>query len=126
MLSNNIQRCVYLIFTDQYLKNTRKCHRNYGVNFGILVPFPYIFNMILVLYLLFYDHDYSYLVVTGGLSNLIDRLYHGYVKDYIYLPEIKIYNKKFNYICNLADIYVILGLTEYVYRNGPYYTYFLK
>ena len=118
MMINNLYKILLLICIDQYFKNTRECHRNYGINFGILIPFPSVLNTLALIYLLYYYNVYSYLIYAGGISNLIDRLYYGYVNDYIYLPEIKICNKSLNYVCNLADIYVTIGIFEYVYNNG--------
>ena len=42
------------------------------------------------------------LIMAGGLGNLIDRVYRGYVLDYLYI-------KPFG-ICNFADILVVLGV----------------
>ena len=42
------------------------------------------------------------LIVAGALSNLIDRLYFGYVVDFISF---------FNYsIFNLSDVYIVIGV----------------
>lgn len=49
------------------------------------------------------------LIITGALSNLIDRLYWGGVVDFI---TFQIAN--FKLFFNLADIFVILGLILYV------------
>ena len=45
------------------------------------------------------------MIVSGGTSNLIDRIFRGYVVDYIDINQI------FNYpIFNIADISVVLGV----------------
>lgn len=45
------------------------------------------------------------LVLAGGISNLIDRLFRGYVIDYIDI------NNLFKFpIFNIADIFVVLGI----------------
>jgi len=41
-------------------------------------------------------------VVAGGLSNIIDRLWFGGVRDFIYYPWFNLYG-------NLADIYLVSG-----------------
>lgn len=44
------------------------------------------------------------MVIGGGLSNLIDRIFRGYVVDYIDITQI------FNYpVFNIADICVVIG-----------------
>lgn len=45
------------------------------------------------------------MIISGGLSNLIDRLSRGYVVDYIDINQI------FNYpVFNIADICVVIGV----------------
>lgn len=45
------------------------------------------------------------MIISGGLSNLIDRLSRGYVIDYIDINQI------FNYpVFNIADICVVIGV----------------
>ena len=44
------------------------------------------------------------MVISGGLSNLIDRIFSGHVVDYIDINQI------FNYpVFNIADICVVIG-----------------
>ena len=42
-------------------------------------------------------------IVAGGLSNLIDRVVFGAVRDFIYYPVVSIYG-------NIADIFLVLGV----------------
>lgn len=45
------------------------------------------------------------LIISGGISNLIDRTFRGYVVDYIDINQI------INYpIFNIADIFIVLGI----------------
>ena len=48
-------------------------------------------------------------VISGGVSNLLDRLIRGYVLDYIDL-------KFFPPIFNLADIYITVGIVMLAFR----------
>ena len=48
-------------------------------------------------------------VISGGVSNLLDRLIRGYVLDYIDL-------KFFQPIFNLADIYITVGIVMLAFR----------
>ncbi len=56
------------------------------------------------------------MILAGGIGNLIDRLYRGYVIDYVYI-------KPFG-VCNFADFIIVLGaimlLIEGLYelKNG--------
>ena len=44
------------------------------------------------------------MIISGGLSNLIDRIFRGYVVDYIDITKI------FDYpVFNIADISVVIG-----------------
>lgn len=46
------------------------------------------------------------MIISGGTSNLIDRIFRGYVIDYIDINQI------FKYpIFNIADISIVLGVT---------------
>lgn len=46
------------------------------------------------------------LIISGGISNLIDRIFRGYVVDYIDI------NKIINYpVFNIADIFIVIGMT---------------
>jgi signal peptidase II len=57
------------------------------------------------------------LIAAGGLGNLIDRLFKGYVVDFIYFKSINFA------IFNLADSFVVVGaalMCVYVFtRHGP-------
>lgn len=45
------------------------------------------------------------MIISGGISNLIDRIFRGYVVDYIDINQI------FKYpIFNIADISIVLGV----------------
>lgn len=41
------------------------------------------------------------LILSGGISNLLERLWYGHVVDYIYIS---------NGVLNIADFYIILGM----------------
>lgn len=49
------------------------------------------------------------MISSGGISNLIDRIYRGYVVDYIDI------NQVFSYpIFNIADISIVLGTIGFI------------
>jgi signal peptidase II len=43
------------------------------------------------------------LILAGGLSNLLDRVIWGYVRDFIFYPGIGVYG-------NIADIILLIGV----------------
>ena len=49
-------------------------------------------------------------ILSGGIGNLMDRVSHGYVIDFIDIS--------FNpYVFNLADVYVTIGILMYLLRS---------
>lgn len=100
----------------QYLENT-------GVAFGMFKGFFYIINIItsiIILILIYFlikllSKNYiilSYVIailISGAIGNMIDRVYRGYVIDFIYfIPT--------NFpIFNLADAYVSISVILLIY-----------
>lgn len=89
--------------------------RNYGIAFGMFQNSRWIFVILTaavivgIIVYLFKTHNKSKLALTaaalivgGGLGNLIDRVFLGYVIDYISLSF-------FPPICNFADYCVTAG-----------------
>lgn len=96
---------------------------NTGIAFSLPVPYPFIiisnvFLIGLLIYLAIKELDLSNvlakmatsLLVAGGLGNLIDRLIHGFVIDFI-----SIYKYPF---FNLADAYIIIAVLLLVVFYG--------
>ena len=88
---------------------------NYGVAFGMLSSFGetvQILSISIFVATLYYLHRYqlykSYpilfwiLLIAGGIGNSIDRLYFGYVIDFI---DISLAGTHL-FVCNVADIYL--------------------
>jgi len=53
------------------------------------------------------------LVISGIVGNLIDRIVHGYVIDFISFKFIDYYFPIFN----LADSFIVVGCTLYIYKT---------
>jgi signal peptidase II len=92
---------------------------NYGISFGLFAGILPSFILILIgsfislfILLLFYKSEnkiekWSYIMIlSGALSNIIDRAVHGYVIDFIYIHYRDFYWPAFN----LADIYIFIGI----------------
>ena len=89
-------------------------YENYGISFGIELP-GHLANVLIIgfimvlLGLFWFSRNYPFIYylglifgISGGLSNLVDRLMSGFVGDFIsigYLP-----------IFNLADVFIVLGV----------------
>ena len=86
--------------------------KNYGMAFGIgngLLPtvISAILMILLVIFIALKRHEIKNLlpfvfILSGGISNLIDRIFRGYVIDYI---------SAFNFpIFNIADSFIVVGV----------------
>ena len=92
---------------------------NFGVSFGFLsgIVSPWILICIgllvvgFITYLMFNSKDLLekwglFIIISGALSNIIDRIINGYVIDFIYLHISNFYWPAFNF----ADIYISIGI----------------
>ncbi|MFA6295812.1 MAG: signal peptidase II [Patescibacteria group bacterium] len=89
--------------------------QNLGVAFGLPMPKVIMYIVIfLILYFLLQKFQQELkkmnfivlfslmLVIAGAFSNLIDRVFRGFVVDYIHLFNLS--------VLNLADLYIISGI----------------
>ena len=53
------------------------------------------------------------LVITGAISNIVDRIFNNYVLDFIYFNYKNYYWPAFNF----ADIYISVGLLLIIYQT---------
>ena len=92
---------------------------NFGVSFGLLsgIVAPWILILIgllvvgFITYLMFNSNDLLekwglFIIISGAISNIIDRIINGYVIDFIYLHISNYYWPAFNF----ADIYITFGI----------------
>lgn len=102
-------------FRFLYIKNT-------GAAFGILGGniFLLIFITLALIYYLLHELNKNInnklyliaipLIIGGALGNLIDRIFRGYVVDFI---SFIIFNKEMA-IFNIADIFIFIGVVLYI------------
>ncbi len=96
-----------------------KLEKNLGIAFGIALPKIFIITLtIIIIFLLFYFFIKYYkkqnnlicllilIVIIGAISNLLDRLFHGYVIDFINISIIPVFN--------LADFYIFVSMVIYI------------
>lgn len=100
-----------------YVKNT-------GAAFGFLSGNIILFILITIFLLYYLIHEikkkdisqlsiFSYLlIISGALGNLIDRIFRGYVVDYI---SFTLFNNEMP-IFNFADICITFGVIIYIYN----------
>ena len=92
---------------------------NFGISFGLfsglISPWLLIIIGLLVVGFIFYlmksasdmFEEWSFLIIiSGALSNIIDRIFNGYVIDFIYFHYIDFFWPAFNF----ADIYITIGI----------------
>ena len=92
---------------------------NFGISFGLfsglISPWLLIILGLLVVGFIFYlmksasdmFEEWSLLIIiSGALSNIIDRIFNGYVIDFIYFHYKDFFWPAFNF----ADIYITIGL----------------
>ena len=92
---------------------------NFGVSFGLfsglISPWLLIILGLLVVGFIFYLmksasdtlEEWSLLIIiSGALSNIIDRIFNGYVIDFIYFHYKDFFWPAFNF----ADIYITIGI----------------
>ena len=92
---------------------------NYGISFGLfsglISPWVLIILGLLVVGFIFYlmkgasdrFEEWSLLIIiSGALSNIIDRIFNGYVIDFIYFHYKDFFWPAFNF----ADIYITIGI----------------
>lgn len=88
---------------------------NRGVAFGLFQNTTWIFSIVTILimgFLIWFYQKYKFksklivtsmiLVIGGGIGNLIDRVFRGYVIDYLSVSF-------FPPVCNFADYCVVVG-----------------
>ena len=92
---------------------------NFGISFGLfsglISPWLLIILGLLVVGFIFYlmksasdmFEEWSFLIIiSGALSNIIDRIFNGYVIDFIYFHYKDFFWPAFNF----ADIYITIGI----------------
>lgn len=95
--------------------------RNYGASFGMFQGYHLLFFFITIIALIIFGYLYSKasfktkkvysisltFLIAGTLGNAIDRLFYGYVIDYIQIPFLPIVGRTF---FNLADALLNVGV----------------
>ena len=109
-----------LILIDYFLKFYYI--RNTGISFGILSNHTFIIICLTILIIIYMIYESiknknnklllvsSSLIISGAFGNLIDRLFRGYVVDFISFTLFK----REMAIFNLADMFITFGIILYI------------
>ena len=106
---------ILLIILDQLTKYFFGNVKNYGAAFGILqgyTTFLIIISLIVILVCIYYYKNKNLrlslsFILAGTMSNLIDRILLGYVRDFI---DLRIWP-----VFNLADCFNVIGVILLIY-----------
>ena len=100
-------------FDFTYLKNTGAAYGMLGGHTWLLILVSLAFIVCFIVYDIFNKSNNKWylcglsLIIGGAVGNLIDRIFLGYVRDFI---NIKI----FSFVFNLADLFITIGV---IYNN---------
>lgn len=96
---------------------------NKGISFGmlggvsnILIILLNLFVLIILCYMMFISKNYLYklislsFIIGGGIGNIVDRLYCGYVRDFI---DLHLWGYHW-YSFNVADTFITIGGLCYI------------
>lgn len=110
-----------VIIIDNFFKFS--CIKNTGISFGLLSGYRIIIILLTLLIVGFLLYELikskknnklffisSILIIGGALGNLIDRVFRGYVVDFI---SFTLFNKEMA-IFNVADILITFGIILYI------------
>lgn len=94
---------------------------NYGVTLSYLSNIPPLVLVLLSVAILLLSFKISMsrmtrvMLLSGGISNLLDRIIHGYVIDYI-----QFYIGPYHWpaVVNLADIYLCIAMCLWLFDNN--------
>lgn len=101
----------FFIFT--YVKNTGAAYGMFSDSTVMLTIISIVMVIAFVIYDVF-NHSNNMLyvlgfsfVISGAIGNIIDRIFLGYVRDFISI-------RLFNFVFNIADIFVTFGMVLFV------------
>jgi len=103
--------------------------KNYGISFGLLsknsdtsIYFILLTNIVIMCYLFYcfkLKNNYKYptlfvfnacLILCGAIGNFIDRIYYGFVRDFI-----DVHLREYHWPCfNVADVYICIGVGLFI------------
>ena len=102
---------VIIFLIHNYLASFFGIIKNFGVSFGLNNIWLFIvYGLLLVIITLWSIKENSLgliLLIVGGFSNLIDRIFFGYVRDYWDFLHLGIYNNLNDWIIGVAVLLLV-------------------
>lgn len=101
------------VFSIYYLKNYGGAMGLFLGNYFLLIFIAVVIIIALIIYFIFMEHKtYSFtigmaVVFGGAIGNLTDRLFFGFVRDFVRMDFLSIFN---NPVFNIADLSITIGL----------------
>lgn len=101
----------FFVFT--FLKNTGAAYGIFGDSTLMLSIVSIVFIFVIVLYDIFNHQNGIWYVlgigfiISGAIGNLVDRLFLGYVRDFISI-------RLFSFVFNLADLFITIGVICFI------------
>ena len=96
-----------------FVKNTGAAFGSFSSSTIFLTIISFVFVVVFVVVDIYqkrqtrlYTYGYT-LIVAGAVGNLVDRLFLGYVRDFIKFSM-------FDFVCNIADVCICIGVFLYV------------
>ncbi|MGN0961726.1 MAG: signal peptidase II [Christensenellales bacterium] len=92
-----------------YVENTGAAYGMFGGRTWILILISIVFIIGFLLYDIFNHSNNGWyicgvgLILSGAFGNLVDRIFLGYVRDFINI-------KYFNFVFNFADMFITFGI----------------
>lgn len=106
-------RVINNFFYFTYLENTGAAYGMFSDSTLMLTIFSIIFVVAFAIYD-YFNHEKNWLyisgvslIISGAIGNLIDRIFLGYVRDFISI-------RLFSFVFNIADLWVTLGVIFFV------------
>ena len=103
------------IFNITYVENTGAAFSILTGNTMLIIIISFILLFVLYKYVFVGDkyNSVKYLILGGIISNLIDRIFRGYVIDYL---DFNIFGYSFP-IFNIADICIVIGSILFIFKT---------
>jgi len=108
---------------------------NFGISFGLfsgiisswVLIIIGLLVVIFIYYLMINSNDLLekwglFIIISGALSNIFDRMINGYVIDFIYFHLYQFYWPAFNF----ADIYITIGILMIIFNMIYKFKFFRK
>jgi len=93
---------LYFLRAGEYVENSKFLIGNFDLPVELI-----ILVVVFLIYLFSQRKRWGlFLILVGGVCNLVDRLYYGYVIDYMRIGKLPVFN--------VADVYINIGVGLFI------------